>query len=150
MSERKPKNGELLTLWRKIRPNKGYTPEEIRDLAKKLTLSEYTANNMLSHGKKQQYIIYEPNSQLYYRSDSNLLDVSSSDLHIKQVAEPDEIATTDIVLTISRDIEELKQARQEQKKLIAEKERLERNINELNQKIENLSYLDRFIGHQTI
>jgi cell division protein FtsB len=66
------------------------------------------------------------------------------------VVEPDEIATTDIVLTISRDIEELKQARQEQKKLIAEKERLERNISELNQKIANLSYLDRFIGHQTI
>lgn len=162
MSERRPRTGNLLELWKKLKRNKGYSSENIYKIARDGDLGEHTAKNMLSHGIKRAYLFWDEDSHLYYRSDSALtLNGTSSEIQETNTPNLDMNAITEtltmngtsleiqdtntsnldgqaITEIVIEDIEKLRRLKQE-------KEDIERKLNEVARKIAELAYLDRFI-----
>ena len=70
MSYKAPTRGNLLQLWDNINPEQGYSREEIDKIAKDNAISDYTVGNLLN--TRREYLIFNPDDQLYYRNDSAL------------------------------------------------------------------------------
>lgn len=166
MSYKAPTRGNLLQLWDKISPEQGYSREEIEKIAKDDAISDYTVGNLLN--TRREYLIFNPDDQLYYRNDSALAaqipapaqssvsksakakktkpttskSVASKSTQSKSKSvEPQEnakISPESIAHKIFASTERLKEAKLRIEQVTAEKQQLELEENSLNSEINEL------------
>ncbi|MEG3436846.1 hypothetical protein V0288_06910 [Pannus brasiliensis CCIBt3594] len=141
---KQPRSGAQRTLWEKLDPDHGYLSRDIYEIARDCNLSPHTAKNMLTHGLARGYLIQDPISDLFYRSDSTMNRPGSSsetpgtveiDLDNKR---NDETIMEDLTKTILGDLAKLKN-------LKLRKEAIERELKDIDTKISELNNLERFL-----
>lgn len=127
----------MLDLWNRLQPNHSYTTEEIRSLAEDLPAD--TVSNLIytSINQGRGYLILDPSTNCYLRSDSN----RSQSLSVEEI-EIDELAIARNISAMRKQLKQIGEARELKKQqietLIQEVANLDQSYNSIDEQLYHL------------